>query len=110
MKKIFLASVVAQSVLSASAAMSAEVPAQYRGLWCWSMRGTGPGHRCRDKEINDSSRAIGRDYIDLIEANENDCTVVAVKRRAKGHRLYVACNDGPVDVDLWLDARKRLHW
>jgi hypothetical protein len=106
MKKTLLAGIAA--LFLATGAATAEVPTQYRGLWCWS-KNTNAQHRCRKSGVDESSRSIGRDYIEVTEANENSCRVIAVKRTTKGHRVYVACSDGPVDVDLWFDAHGRLH-
>ena len=92
---------------SITAAASAEVPAQYRGLWCEARDGT--HYRCR-KATDESSRLIRRDGFNITE--EGDCRVNAVTPTAKGHRLRMRCTDEPelVNVNLRLDARGRLHW
>ena len=88
-------------------AADAEVPAQYRGLWCEARDGT--YYRCR-KATGESSRLIRRDGFNITE--EPDCRVNAVTPTAKGHRLRMRCQGEPelVDVNLRLDARGRLHW
>jgi hypothetical protein len=85
----------------------AEVPAQYRGLWCEARDGT--YYRCR-KATDESSRLIRRDGFNITE--EGDCRVNAVVPTAKGHRLWMRCTDKRelVNVDLRLDGRGRLHW
>jgi hypothetical protein len=95
---------------SITAAAGAEVPAQYRGLWCEARDGT--SYRCR-KATDESSRLIRRDGFNITE--EGDCRVYAVTPIAKGHRLRMRCtgtSDEPelVDVNLRLDARGRLHF
>jgi hypothetical protein len=122
MKRLLLAGIAALSVLYASAAsaQSAKIPAKYRGAWCWSTyhgHQDDHAHRCRKAELDDhgvsafgASRVIGRNYVKVAEA-ETDCSVVAVKRIAKGHRLYMACTDGPIEIDLQLDSRTgQLTW
>jgi hypothetical protein len=116
MKKVLLAGIAALSVLGASAvsAQSVEVPAKYRGLWCFpnikNIKDNTPLYRCR--EANDEScQYIGRNRMKIDE--ENDCPIIAIKPTAKGHRLIVGCPPDvpypPKHVDLWLDARGHLH-
>ncbi len=92
-----------------TAAAGAEVPAQYRGLWCEARDGA--YYRCR-KATSESSRLIRRDGFNITE--EPDCLVNAVTPLAKGgHRLRMRCTGNEpelVDVNLRLDARGRLHW
>ena len=100
----------ALTVLMASitAAAGAEVPAQYRGLWCDANRDGTIMYRCR-KATDESSRLIRRDGFNITE--EGDCRVNAVTPTAKGHRLRMRCTDASVpEVNLRLDARGRLHW
>ena len=98
---------------SKTPAAAAEVPAQYRGLWCSVPRTDGTRYyRCRHATGEDS-REIRRDGFNIFE--EGDCRINTVTRTAKGHRLRVTCRGGPSDieperVDLWFDARGRLHW
>jgi hypothetical protein len=115
MKKLLLAGVTALSVLSASPAMSAEVPAQYRGLWCFpdikNIKNSTPLYRCR-KANDESYQYVGRDSIKVDE--EGDCPIAAVRPTAKGHRLTLGCppdrvSESPKYIDLWLDRRGRLH-
>ena len=101
----------ALTVLMASitAAAGAEVPAQYRGLWCDARDGT--YYRCR-KATDEGYQHIRRDRIKLSE--EGDCHITAVTPTTKGHRLRVYCPPGvlpdpPEHVNLRLDARGRLH-
>jgi hypothetical protein len=77
----------ALTVLMASitAAAGAEVPAQYRGLWCDDSKGY---YRCR-KATSEAYLHIRRDRINLSE--EGDCRITAVTSSAKGHRLRVYC-------------------
>ena len=74
-------------------AAGAEVPAQYRGLWC-SVLGTDGTryYRCRHATGEDYLE-IRRDRINLTE--ENDGRINAVTPIAKGHRLRVRCPDAP---------------
>ena len=90
-----------------TAAAGAEVPAQYRGLWCHDSKGY---YRCR-KATSEAYLDIRRDRINLSE--EGDCRITAVTSSAKGHRLRVYCppdvlSDPPEHVNLRLDARGRL--
>ena len=101
----------ALTVLMASipAAAGAEVPAQYRGLWCDDSKGY--YHRCR-KATSEGYLHVRRDRINLSE--EGDCRITAVTPNARGHRLRVDCPpevlpDPPEHVNLRLDARGRLH-
>jgi hypothetical protein len=84
----------------------AEVPAQYRGLWCEARDGT--YYRCREA-TSEASRYISRNRINITE--EPDCRIIAVTAIAKGHRLRVRCGDSesPEHVNLRLDGRGRLH-
>ena len=96
-------------VASITAAAGAEVPAQYRGLWCNDSKGY---YRCR-KATSEAYLHIRRDRINLSE--EGDCRITAVTTSAKGHRLRVYCppdvlSDPPEHVNLQLDARGRLHF
>jgi hypothetical protein len=86
----------------------ADVPAQYRGLWCDGSKGY---YRCREA-TSEGYLHIRRDRINLSE--EGDCRITAVTPSAKGHRLRVYCPaaglpDPPEHVNLRLDARGRLH-
>jgi hypothetical protein len=90
-------------------AAGAEVPAQYRGLWCEARDGA--YYRCREAN-SEGYQHIRRDHIKLSE--EGDCRIIAVTPTAKGHRLRVYCPPGvlpdpPEHVNLRLDARGRLH-
>jgi TonB family protein len=90
-------------------AAGAEVPAQYRGLWCEARDGT--YYRCREA-TSEGYQHIHRDRIKLSE--EGDCHITAVTPTTKGHRLRVYCPPGvlpvpPEHVNLRLDARGRLH-
>ena len=91
---------------SITAAVAAEVPAQYRGLWCDDSKGY---YRCR-KATSEAYLHIRRDGFNITE--EPDCRVSAVTPSGKGHRLRMRCTGEPelVDVNLRLDARGRLHW
>jgi hypothetical protein len=94
---------------SVLAAAGAEVPAQYRGLWCEARDGT--YYRCREA-TSEGYQHIHRDRIRLSE--EGDCHITAVTPTTKGHRLRVYCPPGvlpdpPEHVNLRLDARGRLH-
>jgi hypothetical protein len=110
MKPFILAGVAALSVLAASAAMSAEVPAQYRGSWC-----AGPGapdyyYRCRQATGEDSMKITRKDlYLAEPDQTLSDCTAIVIRRTAKGHRIYMACTNEPADIDIWLDARGHLR-
>jgi len=102
----------ALTVLMASitAAAGAEVPAQYRGLWCDARDGT--YYRCR-KATDEGYQHIRRDRIKLSE--EGNCHITAVMPTTKGHRLRVNCPPGvlpdpPEHVNVRLDARGRLHF
>ena len=98
----------ALTVLMASitAAAGAEVPAQYRGLWCDDSKGY---YRCR-KATSEAYLHIRRDRINLSE--EGDCRITAVTSSAKGHRLRVYCppgvlSDPPEHVNLTAARRPR---
>jgi hypothetical protein len=88
----------------------AEVPAHYRGIWCSVPGNSTSYYRCREATGEDSIY-IRRDLIYISE--EGGCRVTAVTPTAKGHRLRVYCPDvlpkPPEYIDLWLDARGRLH-
>jgi hypothetical protein len=109
-KKIIIAAALTLAVLVAPAT-GAEVPAQYRGLWC---EGKQNGHyRCK-VQTSEAGRYIKRHDFNITE--EGDCRVRTVTPTAKGHRLRMRCtgmSEAPEemhDVHLWLDARGRLHW
>jgi hypothetical protein len=107
MSRSFLIAVTMLAALVAPAA-GAEVPAQYRGLWCDGSKGY---YRCREA-TSEGYLHIRRDRINLSE--EGDCRITAVTPIAKGHRLRVYCPpdvlpDPPEHVNLRLDARGRLH-
>jgi hypothetical protein len=99
----------ALTVLMASitAAAGAEVPAQYRGLWCEARDGT--YYRCREA-TSEAARLIRRDGFNITE--EGDCRINAVTSIAKGHRLRMRCTGTsvPEHDNLRLDARGRLHF
>jgi hypothetical protein len=114
-----MALVLAASLLSGlgtSSAPSAEVPAQYRGLWCFrdikNVKDSTPLYRCR-KANDESYQYVGRDSIKVDE--EGGCPIAAVRPTAKGHRLTLDCPPDRVPkvsakyIDLWLDRRGRLH-
>ena len=108
MARSFLIAVTMLAALVVPVA-GAEVPAQYRGLWCEARDGT--YYRCREA-TSEGYRHIRRDRIKLSE--EGDCPVTAVTPTTKGHRLRVNCHpdvlpDPPEHVNLRLDARGRLH-
>jgi hypothetical protein len=94
-KTITLTATIAVTTLVATAA-GAEVPAQYRGLWC-SVPGTAGTryYRCRHATGEDCL-AIRRDRINLTE--ESDCRINAVAPIAKDHRLRVSCPDAIIVV------------
>jgi hypothetical protein len=110
MKKALLSGIAVLSVLTASAAMSAEVPAQYRGLWCASRPSGSYYYRCR-QATGEDSMAITRKNLYLEEPDSAlaDCTAIIIKRTVKGHRIYMACTNEPADIDIWLDARGHLR-
>ena len=65
-------------------------------------------HHCR-RATDEDYLEIRGDRINLFEG-EFDCRINGVASIAKGHRLHVRCRDiALVKVDLWLDARGRLH-
>ena len=88
----------------------AEVPAQYRGLWCEARDGT--YYRCQVGN-SDSSPDIHRNYLILTE--EGRCSVVTVTPKAGDHRLRLRCDADARTyhqsevVNLRIDARGRLH-
>jgi hypothetical protein len=82
MSRSFLIAVTMLAALVAPAA-GAEVPAQYRGLWCDGSKGY---YRCREA-TSEAYLDIRRDRINLSE--EGDCRITAVTSSAKGHRLRV---------------------
>jgi hypothetical protein len=97
-------------------ANAAEVPAQYRGLWCEPREGINYSgntyYRCR-KATSEGYQQIWRDRIKLDE--ENNCRVIGVRPTAKGHRLSVDCPstgtsfpNPPKHFDLRLNTRGRL--
>jgi hypothetical protein len=90
--------------------MSAEVPVQYRGLWCASRPSGSYHYRCREATGEDSVAITRKDlYLGEPDSALADCTAIAIKRTVKGHRIYMACTNEPVDIDIWLDARGRLR-
>jgi hypothetical protein len=90
---------------------SAEIPAQYRGLWCHTLKGPFYYYRCREANAEGYLQINRRHHLHLGEDDSgyDDCDLIAIKPNAKGHRLYVACEKGPADVDLRLDSRGHLH-
>jgi hypothetical protein len=161
MKKTLLAGVATLLVLIGAPAIGAEVPKQYRGLWCDGhnysdapplpsylqsltpeqrkayeeklspeqlqelkqieqsqpaqpsiprSRPTPPKpfnyRRCKEAD-SESYRHIRRDALNLGEddSSADNCQVNAVRPIAKGHRLYVSCDDGPHVVDLRLNPK-----
>jgi hypothetical protein len=91
-----------------STARAAEVPKQYRGLWCEGGQGY---YRCK-QATSESYLNIRRDRINLSE--ESDCRITAVTPRAEGHRLRVRCPsdamaDSPKQINLRIDGRGRLY-
>ena len=110
MLKLSIGASLIGTILAASVvpAASAEVPAQYRGLWCSAPDTNGTRYyRCRSA-TDEAYLDIRRNRINLTE--ESDCYVNVVVSIAKGHRLHVYCpNVGDPDlVDLRLDTRGRL--
>jgi hypothetical protein len=112
MTRFFIAGIAALLMaISAVSAQPVAVPAKYRGLWCFpNIKGNTPLYRCR-KANDESYQYIGRNSMKIDE--ENNCPITAVKPTAKGHRLSVDCPPNvpypPKHIDLWLDARGRLH-
>jgi hypothetical protein len=105
-KTILLALVLANCQMLLRSAEGAEVPAQYRGLWCDGSKGY---YRCREA-TSESYLHIRRDRINLFE--EADCRITGVMPIAKGHRLRVDCPPAdlrPTHLNLRLDANGRLH-
>ena len=108
----------AQAEAAVQQRAGAEVPAQYRGLWCevterpTSKTSSITYYRCREA-TSEGYRHIRRDLINLSE--EGDCHITAVTPTTKGHRLRAYCPsdvsppDPPEHVNLRLDARGRLH-
>jgi hypothetical protein len=111
MHKVLLASVAALSVLTASAAMSAEVPKQYLGQWCYiDIQNSSAYRRCRESN-GEGAPAITREVLYLGEPDSEDeaCRVLSAKPTAKGHRVNVTRCGRSYAVDLWLDTRGHLH-
>jgi hypothetical protein len=112
MTRSFTALAVLSLVLAIgpSSAAGVNVPAQYRGLWCFNKKATQLS-RCR--EANDESyQYIGRNSMKMSE--EGECPITSVTPTANGHRVRVRCPSGidpnpPEHIDLWLDARGHLH-
>jgi hypothetical protein len=104
---VILARAIVAVALAIATVARADVPTQYRGLWCGGSKGY---YRCR-KATSEDYLHIRRDRINLSE--EGDCRITAVTPIAKGHRLRVYCPpdvlpDPPEHVNLRLDARGRL--
>jgi hypothetical protein len=96
-------------------AAGAEVPAQYRGQWCFTANAK-QLYRCREAN-SEGAPYIARYHLYLGEPDsvDADCRVISVRPTAKGHRVGVDCGthptgDKPVKdvVNLWLNARGRL--
>jgi hypothetical protein len=106
---------LALSTTAANAA-GAEVPAQYRGMWCHTLKGPLYYYRCR-KANSEGSFYIRPDrlYLGEPDSTTGDCRAISVRPSAKGHRVSVDCGrpttgDKPVKgVNLWLDVRGHLH-
>ena len=110
-KKLLLAGVTALSVLTASEAMSAEVPKQYLGQWCYiDIQSARAFRRCRESN-GEGAPAITRETLYLGEPDSEDeaCRVLSVRPIAKGHRVNVTRCGRSYAVDLWLDIRGHLH-
>jgi hypothetical protein len=62
--------------------------------------------RCKEAD-SESYLYIRRDALNLGEEDSpaDNCQVNAIKPIAKGHRLYVSCDDDPHDVDLRLNPK-----
>jgi hypothetical protein len=94
-------------VLGASVAQSAEVPPQYRGLWCTN---DGKWHtRCRGRDFE-----IRRDSITFIE--DGPCRMGKVTPLKDGHRIGLHCpksdsgfGESLIAIKLRFDRRGRLH-
>jgi hypothetical protein len=111
--KTLLAGIAALSALTASVAhaVSAEVPAQYRGIWCYS-KNANYLYRCREA-LGEGDPYIDRNSIQIDE--EGSCPIAIVEPTAKGHRLTLDCHpnrvpEPPKYIDLRLDARGHLHF
>jgi hypothetical protein len=104
--------VCAALLVATPASAGAEVPAQYRGLWCAGSNGT-RYYRCQEA-TGEGSPQILRKRLYLTE--EGSCHIVAVTPTAKDHRLRLRCDPsarlyGQSEVvNLRLDARDRLHF
>ena len=111
MRALFLAGVAALAMLIASEAMSAEVPKQYLGQWCYiDIQSARAFRRCRDSN-GEGAPAIARETLYLGEPDSEDeaCRVLSVRPIAKGHRVNVTRCGRSYAVDLWLDIRCHLH-
>jgi hypothetical protein len=90
-----------------------DAPTRYQALWC-TVPGTRDAQYYRCKEADrEGYLAIRGSRIHLYEEDGDVCRIHGVAPITKGHRLYVRCTgpqgNGEVKVDLWLDARGRLH-
>jgi hypothetical protein len=71
----------------------AEVPAQYRGQWCYAANPKQLFYRCRESNA-ESAPYIARNRLHLGEPDSEDdrCHVKSVVPTAEGHRLFVICD------------------
>jgi hypothetical protein len=98
-------------------AVSAEVPAQYRGQWCYPDRAAPPVgmryYRCREA-TGEASPWIGRKHLYYF-TEEGSCRVSTVTPTAKGHRLRLHCDEEALRrgqsevINMRIDTRGHLH-
>lgn len=113
MKKVLLTGIAALLLSTGAAHAELYIPQKYRGIWCSVIRNDAPDvyRRCRvpDSEDNIEVRA---DRISVgTEENWELCGIGIGWPTKKGHAFTVGCPKGKfsLQMELWLDARGRLH-
>jgi hypothetical protein len=109
MKKALLSGIAVLSVLTASAAMSAEVPAQYRGLWCASRPSGSYYYRCRQATGEDSTSLVKTFISKSRTLRLPIAQPLSSSEPSKATGYTWACTNEPADIDIWLDARGHLR-
>jgi hypothetical protein len=96
---------VAAAFLFASTAEGAEVPPQYRGLWCELPNSNGDVHRrCREAD-SEGYLDIRRNSIgDFGENTGGPCRVHNATPFKNSHRIAVRCSQAWALTDQWLVA------
>ncbi len=103
--------IIAAAMLASLPAAAAEVPPQYRGLWCVIPVGDGDLYRRCRQPTSENILDIHRGRIGIY-MDQGYCDIRDVTPVGNGHRITLRCGadpEGLAGIKLQIDARGRLR-